>query len=137
MNQPTANQTALVAHIEAENVKTQEWLAAGAGRWAGMVTADVAHWAGYGITTVEQYEHHMAVETYIDVFKSINGIKPRWALASLADKPAAEVNAMIDKMVADEQYAEMGALEHEAHEINRVSTELNQPVEVLMRWGVV
>lgn len=60
----------LQAHIEAENAKHADSYFS--------VVSDPAHWAGYGITTVEQYEHYMAAETYIDMFKELNGIKPRW-----------------------------------------------------------
>ena len=60
----------LQAHIEAENAKHADSYFS--------VVSDPAHWAGYGITTVAQYEHYMAVEDYIDCFKSVNGIKPRW-----------------------------------------------------------
>jgi len=66
----TKDQKALVAHIEAENAKFADSFFS--------VTADAAHWAGYGITTVAQYEHYIAVEDYIDCYKSVNGIKPRW-----------------------------------------------------------
>jgi len=66
----TNDQQALQAHIEAENAKHADSFFS--------VCADPAHWAGYDITTIDQYEHYMAVEDYIDCFKSVNGIKPRW-----------------------------------------------------------
>lgn len=66
----TQDQVALQAHIEAENTAHE-------GLYFS-VTTDLAHWASYDITTIDQYEHYMAVEDYIDCYKSVNGIKPRW-----------------------------------------------------------
>lgn len=66
----TKEQLALQAHIEAENALHADSYFS--------VCADPAHWAGYDITTIEQYEHYMAVEDYIDCYKSVHGIKPRW-----------------------------------------------------------
>lgn len=60
----------LQAHIEAQNAQNEGSFFA--------VVSDPAHWAGYGITTVYEYEHYMAANTYIDVYKEVNGIKPRW-----------------------------------------------------------
>ena len=69
----------LTAHIKAENAKTAAWIAEDPdNRWAGMIVEDPAHWADYGITDVAGYERHMMIETYIDLYKSVNGVKPRW-----------------------------------------------------------
>jgi len=69
----------LTAHIKAENAKTAAWVAEDPdNRWAGMIVEDPAHWAEYGITTVAGYERHMMIETYVDLYKSVHGIKPRW-----------------------------------------------------------
>ena len=50
---------ALVKHIEALNVKTQEWVDAGPGRWAGMLTTDVKHWEDYGVYTPDQLDRYL------------------------------------------------------------------------------
>ena len=41
--------------------------------------ADADHFRElYGIYTVQQFEDYMAIETYRDLYKEVNGIKPRW-----------------------------------------------------------
>lgn len=68
----SAEQLALQAHIQAQNADARE---AGA---CLLPVDDLDHWASYDIFTIEQYEHYMASAAYIDIYKEINGIKPRW-----------------------------------------------------------
>ena len=84
----------LQAHIEAENAKYADSYFS--------VVSDPAHWADYGITTVAQYEHYMAVADYVDTYKEVNGIKPRWVafdelsiedLGEMTDSLYAQVHA--------------------------------------------
>jgi len=49
----------LIAHIEGINAKTQEWIDANPGSWAGMITTDPEHWKEYGITTPAEYDRYM------------------------------------------------------------------------------
>jgi hypothetical protein len=74
----TADQIALQAHIEAKNAEALAWAAEVEGRWTSTVVSDPAHWAEQGITTVAQYDHHMAAMTHYEVYRDIHGIKPRW-----------------------------------------------------------
>lgn len=104
----------LQAHIEAENAKHADSFFS--------VVSDPAHWAGYGITTVAQYEHYMAAETYIDMFKEANGIKPRWI--DFSQMTLAEIELDIARL--NEQWA--GEAEWEAH-IDAVQDEKEQFVE--------
>ena len=80
----------LQAHIEAENAKHKDSFFS--------VVSDPAHWAGYGIYTVAEYEHHMAVESYIDFFKEVNGIKPRWM--DFSGVSTKEIYNMMDRLTA-------------------------------------
>jgi len=58
----------LVAHIEALN----------ASRASMAITTDLDHWADAGVTTPEQFDRLMAIDTYCDVYKDRHGIRPRW-----------------------------------------------------------
>ena len=102
----TADQLALQDYITAENAKSQAWMDEAPGRAAGMFPG-VDHWISDGINTVEQFRHYMAVESYINVYKSFNNIKPRWALAEMKDMTADDVEAKTDKLYAqaDEEAA--------------------------------
>lgn len=74
----TADQTALQQHIEAENA---EWVAqceANGSTFYTTMVSDPAHWEGYNITTIAQYERHCLVSSIWDGYKDINGIRPRW-----------------------------------------------------------
>ena len=57
-------QMELVKHIEAKNAETQKWMNENPGSWGGMIVTDPAHWAEYGVYTVEDYERY-ELETYI------------------------------------------------------------------------
>ena len=60
--------TALTAHIEALNAKMD----------GPFSVAPAAHFSEfYGITTVEEFEYHMALENYVNAYKEWAGFKPR------------------------------------------------------------
>ena len=73
----------IIKHVEAQNVKTQAWIDAcpeGEYRAGAIYTEDeiqeeVEH---YGIKTVEDWEAAKAWEDYNEMYKSVNGIRPRW-----------------------------------------------------------
>lgn len=44
----------VINEIKRLNAESAAWMAEAEGRWAGMLTEDPEHWAGYGITTVEE-----------------------------------------------------------------------------------
>ena len=131
----TADQIALQAYITEQNAATQAWMDEAEGRFGGMFP-DVDHWIEDGINTVEQFRHYMAVESYVNVYKSINGIKPRWALEEMADMTADQVEEMTTQIIQDHNDCELQYAEEEAHNLNDLSKELNQPVSDLIRWGV-
>jgi len=69
--------TTLVKHIEAINAKTQKWMDENPGSWGGMIVTDPAHWAEYGVHTVEDFERYQ-LETYIyEGHKDALGVKGR------------------------------------------------------------
>ena len=74
----TADQIALQQHIEAANAA---WVKECEERGATFYTttvSDPAHWEGYGITTIAQYERHSLVMSIWDGYKDVNGVRPRW-----------------------------------------------------------
>ena len=122
----------LIKYIESENAKSQAWMNEDpTNRFAGMITTDPDHWAGYGITTVGQYRHYMTVESYIEMFKAVHGIKPRWMDFS--------------KMTVEEMDSEMESwsvmMEEQAaatqKDIDRLCDEHNCTEDDLKRWSVI
>lgn len=77
----------LLAHINAENAKTEAWVAEDPeNRWAGLITNDMKHWADYGIHTVAEYEQYMLDMSYSDLYKEIYGVRPRYAAGSVSQE---------------------------------------------------
>lgn len=69
--------TQLVAHIKSLNAKSKAWMDAEPGRWAGMLVEDAAHWAEYGVYTVEDFERYQLETTIYEGFKDAYGVKGR------------------------------------------------------------
>ena len=68
----------LVKHIEALNAETLAWVAEDpSNRWAGTLTTDLDHWNEYGVYTVEDLECYLLVNCISDMYKSLNGFRPR------------------------------------------------------------
>jgi len=79
------------------NAETRAWIAAAPGRGAGLLVEDEAHWARIGIHTAEELDHYLAAAEYVDLYKDIHGIKPRWV--DTRALTVAEINAMISALV--------------------------------------
>lgn len=120
----TKDQLALQAHIEAENALHADSYFS--------VCADPAHWAGYDITTIAQYDHYMAVEDYIDCYKSVNGIKPRWM--DFSEMTVAQIRIEADALAEEWQGQAEWQAEWDAHmevidaEIERLEAVFADPV---------
>lgn len=56
----------------ADRAKAEDWI------YWGTLTEDPAHWAEYGITTGEELDQYLAFEDYVDTYKDVHNIKPRW-----------------------------------------------------------
>jgi hypothetical protein len=105
----TNDQQNLLNHLNAIKTKTEAWVAEDpTNRWACYPVTDLAHWAAYGITTVEQFEHHSLVGEAFELTRSAFGYKPSWAgldgmtnealkaeIASLADMVKREIEAAL------------------------------------------
>ena len=101
----TKEQKALQAHIEAENARNADSFFS--------VCADPAHWLSYDIYNIEQYEHYMAVEDYIDCFKSVHGIKPRWM--DFSEMTVAQIRVEADALAEEWQGQAEWQAEWDAH----------------------
>jgi len=67
-----------MAHIKAENEKTQAWVAEDPkNRWAGLYIEDEAHWIERGITTVEALERDNLATYIYEGHKDAFGVKGR------------------------------------------------------------
>ena len=124
----TVEQLALKAHIEAKNVETAQWVNAEEGRWAMSVTDNLDHWADYGIFNIAQYNHYMAAANHYDLYKEINGIRPRWM--NYDEMSTEEIEADIDMLYAeakdmqeDEEYYSCIDYEEEEAEAASMLTE--------------
>ena len=56
----------------AERAKAEDWI------YWGTLTEDPAHWAEYGVHTSEEVDQYLAWEDYVDTYKDVHNIKPRW-----------------------------------------------------------
>jgi hypothetical protein len=74
----------LETHIKNQNDKTRAWVAEDPkNRWAALPVEDKEHWVQYGITTPEQWEHHMLVSDAFELTRSAFGYKPSWTYLSM------------------------------------------------------
>jgi hypothetical protein len=119
----------LIAHIKAENAKTQAWVDEAPGRWAGMVVEDPAHWEGYGIHTVAQYERYMATMTIYDLYKEVHGHKPRYIdFDAMSDE---EFNKFYDNLLVELEEERV----REAEAQDKAVREFEAKVEELVSMG--
>jgi len=74
----TTAQNELEVYISAQNNKTIAWVNEDPSkRWAGLCSAEASHWAQYGVFSVADYELHSAKEILWDLYKTVNGVRPR------------------------------------------------------------
>ncbi len=122
----------LIKYIEAENAKSQAWMAEDTvNRFAGVISTDPSHWEAYDITTIGQYKHYMTVESYIEMFKSVHGIKPTWM--DFSKITIEEMDSEMDSwsIMMDEQAAAT------QKDINRLCDEHHCTEDDLKRWDVI
>ena len=97
----TAEQIELKKHIEAENERSRDEMAATPNLWIGMVTSDLQHWADYGITDIEGYEFYMAsCGAYEAIADATSKGFARWALEQCTTK--AELDAQVARYTGDQ-----------------------------------
>lgn len=90
------SQLKLKAHIEAENNQNSDSFSS--------VVTDIEHWAEYGVFDIPQYERHMALESYVTVFRDIYGTKPFIDFDSMAtEEIISDMNSMIESERKDQE----------------------------------
>lgn len=78
MKQYTAEQTALKAHIEAENAAFAAKCEAEGVKCYSQTTSDLDHWADCDVRTIEQYERYMLICSISDMSKELHGFRVRY-----------------------------------------------------------
>lgn len=92
----TKEQLALKAHIDAQNEKDKQEAEAEGRSLLSTMVSDPEHWAGYDVYTIDQYEHLSAQGKHTDLFKEIEGTKPRWM--PYEDMTTQEINDQIERL---------------------------------------
>ena len=79
----------LLKDLQARNAKTLAWVAESPEtRWACTLVEDPAHWAGYGVRTPAELEHHLLVSEAFEVDREAHGFKPSWSGLMAMDNEA-------------------------------------------------
>ena len=92
----------LLEHLKQMNIKSQKWVDEDPKhRWSSMITEDPKHWANYKIYTLKEFKHYMAESTHWDLYKSINGVRPRFMQYHLMTTE--EIEAENDAMFKEQE----------------------------------
>lgn len=68
----------LVNHIKARNARMLAWQQESPEtRFIGIFDEDAAYWAQQGITTPEEFDRSMLIDSISDTYKMVNGFRPR------------------------------------------------------------
>lgn len=100
----TQDQLALQAFIDESNVNFANQAKENNYQVISTTVSDPAHWAEYGVTTIDQYKHYMAAETFFSMYKAVYDVKPRWINANLMT--LAEIEQEIHTLELQQQYDE-------------------------------
>jgi len=128
----------LVKHIEALNAKTQTWIDAAPVRWSTLLVTDAAHWAVYGVTTVEEFDHYMLVSDVYELTREVYGYKPSWS--ELDRSSEAELKRRLELLVEDNRRIRDEQDKVNAEELAKEAVlceEHGVDTETLVRWGVL
>lgn len=70
---------ALATYLAEKNATTRAWVAeAPDSRWASLLTEDLAHWQGYGVTNPEQLDIYLLACDVYETTKSVYGYRTNW-----------------------------------------------------------
>lgn len=114
--------TPLLSHIQALNAATLAWVAESPStRYACTIVEDLDMWASDGITTPEQFDHHMLVSSVYESTRSVWGYKPSWSglMAMSDDELRADLDRLSDdamSMREQEQAYDAWLADHDAYE---------------------
>ena len=107
----------LLAYLEARNVSTRLWVAAGEQRFATTLTESSEHWAVRNVFTPEDLDVYLMRNDLWDLYKEVTGVRPRHINIDAMD--GAEVKEMYDGLLD----------ELEDHVANQKSAEAEAVVE--------
>jgi len=94
----------LISFIENSNASSQAWMAAGPGRWAGMLDVTPEYWAEQSIFTVEDFRRDELKTNIWETYKEVNGIRPRWMdMDSMSTQELQDTMDRLD-VEAEEEY---------------------------------
>ena len=89
--------TSLSAYIASLNAATLAWVAEdSANRFACTYTEDMSYWNEMGVFTVEDFQRNELESTAWDLYKSVNGIRPRWI--NFKEMSIKELEAFIENL---------------------------------------
>jgi len=77
---------------------------------------DQAYWEGFGISTGEELSLDLLSSTYSDKYKSIHGIRPKWAKFKTVEevqKAIANLDREVEEMIATDELDQQSQLEYE------------------------
>lgn len=132
--------TTLTQHIENINAKTQAWIDEDPkNRWGGMLSTDLDHWAGYGITTVEQFERYQLETSIWDAYKDAHGVRPRGIdFASMSmdelEKFAQDTYAALETEMEREAAQEQKNIQEFENFVEEMMTSWNIDRQTAIRW---
>ena len=95
-NHQTITATARAEEINALTVARAE--AQGLGLY-GLLVTDPVHWAEYGVHTGADLDHYLAYSDYVETYKEVRNIKPRWM--RISDHTVEEFEAMTADLRAE------------------------------------
>lgn len=79
------------------------------------IVTDLDHWASYGVYSVEEFELYDARCTLCDLYKEVNGIRPRWMNIWEMSLEAvnAELESLRSQLTTEVEAEENARIEHE------------------------
>jgi hypothetical protein len=129
----------VIEHIKQINEESRKRMADNPNLFIGLLTEDPNHWEEY--KTVEEFEVAMAKESFINVFKSYEGIKPRWEDFTHEDgtpMTSKEINKMTSDFIErEEKWAREEAEREEREERERKARVAKQARECTPTLGDV
>ena len=125
----TADQLALQAHIEAANAEFVAKCEEKGAQAYFTTVSDPAHWAEFGVFTIEQYERQSLISYISDAHKDAYGFRPRGY--NYAEWSIADLEAEADRL----SEAVTRAIEAEEVEQNRAVEAFEQAVQNTIAMG--
>ena len=112
----TADQLALQAHIEASNAKFAAQCEVKGSNAYFTTVSDPAHWADFGVYTIEEYERQSLISYISDAHKDAYGFRPRdynyaeWTMAQLEEE-ADRLSEAVTRAIEAEKIEQNQAVE--------------------------